>query len=142
MSAPTSPASPATQATQATVTIAMVAQRLRVLPGRLVVEAVPPEETSAAQGTWRVLVGAPEGLTRVREAAPGEGDHWVALYSDETAHDLDTPGMTVSVLAPLAAAGCPVFVASTAAADLVLVPADDLPRAVAALRTAGHTVTG
>lgn len=136
------PATQATQTTQATVTIAVVAQRLRVLPGRLVVEAVPREEASAAQGTWTVLVGAPEGLTRVREAAPGDDECWVALYSDGTAHDLDTPGMTVSVLAPLAAAGCPVFVASTAAADLVLVPADDLPRAVAALRAAGHTVTG
>ncbi|MFC3807682.1 hypothetical protein [Terrabacter sp. MAHUQ-38] len=38
----------------------------------------------------------------------------------------------------MAAVGCPVFVASSLTADLVLVPEDRLAAACAALRGAGH----
>jgi hypothetical protein len=49
--------------------------------------------------------------------------------------------MLAGVVAPLGAAGVPVFVASTWAADLVLVPEPRLPDALAALRAAGHEIS-
>ncbi|MCP2311668.1 ACT domain-containing protein [Kitasatospora paracochleata] len=119
-----------------------VAQQLRVLPGDLVVEHLAGEPRPPA-GEWLALVRAPEGLTVVRPARPEDGadrERWSALYSGDTAHALDLPGMLAAVLTPLAAGGIPVFVASTFHADLVLVPAGQLARAAAALRAAGHLV--
>ena len=84
-----------------------------------------------------VRVAAPDGLAVVRSDPDGT---WRALFSGASAHDLDVPGMTVSILAPLSVADVSVFVASTTTADLVLVPEADLERAVSALREAGHTV--
>lgn len=71
--------------------------------------------------------------------ADSDGD-WVALYTGGTAHDLETTGMTVALIAPLSAAGIPIFVTSTLSADLVLVPTESVERAETALRTAGHIV--
>jgi hypothetical protein len=78
----------------------------------------------------------------IRRARPTDEpavERWRALYGGATAHGLDLPGVLAALLAPLADAGLAVFVASTYAADLVLVPAARLADA-AALRTAGHTV--
>jgi hypothetical protein len=87
-------------------------------------------------------VRAPEGLTVIREASAGaDGEHWVALYSGETAHAVDVPGMLAALISPLAAAGIAVFVASTFHADLVLVPLARQADAVKVLRSAGHEVT-
>ncbi len=126
-----------------------VAQQLRLLPGRFVVEHLAGTEHSAGgaapapDGEWLALVRAPEGLTVIRPVRPGEGaapEQWAALYSGDTAHAVDVPGMLAALLAPLAAAGVPVFVASTFHADLVLVPVEQIPAAEAALRAAGHLV--
>ncbi|MEW1908493.1 ACT domain-containing protein [Kitasatospora sp. NPDC085895] len=119
-----------------------VSQQLRVLPGEFVVEhlgdgAPPPD------GAWLSLVRTPEGLTVVRPSRPGEGpgaERWSALYGGDTAHAVDVPGMLAALLAPLAAAGVPVFVASTFHADVVLVPTGSVAAARAVLRAAGHTV--
>jgi hypothetical protein len=117
------------------------AQRLRLVPGRFVVEHLPA--AVAPPNGWIAQVRAPEGLTVVREVVEHERAGtglWRALYGGETAHGLDLPGMLAALLEPLAVAAIPVFVASTFHADLVLVPETDTERAVAALRAAGHTV--
>lgn len=117
------------------------AQRLRLVPGRYVVEHQPAD--AAAPSGWIAQVRAPEGLTVVREVVDREteaAEFWRALYGGESAHGLDLPGMLAALLEPLAEAAVPVFVASTYHADLVLVPESALDRAVAALRGAGHEV--
>ncbi|MFD8085190.1 ACT domain-containing protein [Kitasatospora sp. NPDC059722] len=142
---------------------AAVPQQLAVLPGEFIVEQHGPG-APVPGGDWLALVRAPEGLTVVRPAdadadAGGEGDadadadaggagegegegaeRWAAFYGGQTAHGLDVPGMLAALLTPLAAAGIPVFTASTFHADLVLVPVARLAAATAALRAAGHVV--
>lgn len=78
----------------------------------------------------------------IREAAPdtAPADRWVGLYDADAGHGLDVPGLLASVVGPLAAAGVPVFVASTYHADLVLVPEPKWDAATVALRAAGHTI--
>lgn len=121
-----------------TISIGVVPQTLRLLDGEFVIEAFV---SSSADQSALVMTHAPDGSTQVRTAQPTDSEKWVAFFSGDTAHDLDTPGMTVSVVAPLSAAGCAVFVASTATADIVLVPTAARERAIGALRDAGHTVT-
>ena len=117
------------------------AQSLRLVPGRFAVEHLPA--AVAPPTGWIAQVRAPEGLTVVREVVEretGDAELWRALYGGDTAHGLNVPGMLAALLEPLAAAGVPVFVASTFHADLVLVPEAEVERAVAALRAAGHSV--
>ncbi|MFF1508335.1 ACT domain-containing protein [Streptomyces sp. NPDC058326] len=118
-------------------------QHLRVLNGSFVVEHAEDEANSLA-GPWISLVRAPEGLTVVREWRAGDtvedGDVWVALYSGDTAHGLDVPGMLALLLSPLAEGGVPVFVASTYNADLILVPRDRVRDAADVLRARGHRI--
>jgi hypothetical protein len=54
--------------------------------------------------------------------------------------DLALTGIMLSLLRPLADAGCPVFTIATHDTDFLLVKAVDLKRAVGALRAAGHVV--
>jgi hypothetical protein len=117
-------------------------QRLRVLPGDFVVEHLAGG-VQIPDGEWLALARAPEGLTVVRPARAGDDqgtERRSVLYGGDTAHGLDAPGMLAALLTPLAAAGVPVFIASTFHADLVLVPAALLPAAIAALQSAGHVV--
>ena len=74
-----------------------------------------------------------------RDASAERG--WCAL---EVAGPLDfsLTGVVASLLSPLADAAVPIFVLSTFDTDYVLVREPELPRAVEALRTAGHTVDG
>ena len=87
---------------------------------------------------WQV--DAPDGRTVVARAKDVDAERWKGLYGDQSAHPVDLPGMLLSVLLPLAAVSCPVFVASTQAADIVLVPTQRADEAEGALRAAGHTV--
>lgn len=66
-------------------------------------------------------------------------DRWVGLHGDDP-HDLDLSGTLAAVVGPLGSAGVPVFVASTHASDLVLVPAARYDEAAKVLRAAGHEV--
>ncbi|MEU8517607.1 ACT domain-containing protein [Kitasatospora sp. NPDC048722] len=120
---------------------AAVPQQLTVRPGEFIVEQHGPG-APVPGGDWLALVRAPEGLTVVRPAGAGDAgaERWAAFYGGQTAHGLDVPGMLAALLTPLAAAGIPVFTASTFHADLVLVPAAHLAAATAALRGAGHAV--
>ena len=54
--------------------------------------------------------------------------------------DLTLTGILASLLQPLADAACPVFTVATHDTDYLLVPGHELPRAVVALRAAGHVV--
>jgi uncharacterized protein len=56
--------------------------------------------------------------------------------------DLSMTGVLLSLLEPLARAGVSIFAVSTYDTDHVLVRADRLDDAVAALRAAGHRVEG
>lgn len=125
-----------------TIAVTVVPQHLELLPGSFVIEQPAADSTvSAAEEGWTVVTNSREGVTRVRPAREGESvDRWVAFYSGGTAHGLDVPGMTVSLLAPLSAASCALYVASTAVADLVFVPQGDQDLAVSALSEAGHIV--
>lgn len=115
-------------------------QRLRFLAGRFQVDHRPAVSVPPPGEEWLSIVRAPEGLTVVRVAEVGEEAAWAALYSGDTAHDLDVPGMLAALLVPLRDAGVSVFVCSTFHADIVLVPEDQRAEAVAALRAAGHEV--
>lgn len=115
-------------------------QSLRFLPGRYIMDTVPEADGVPGGLDWLALVRAPEGLTVIRRVDDDTDDAWTALYSGDTAHALDVPGMLVALLEPLRQAAVPVFVASTFHADVVLVPQARRTDAVHALRAAGHEV--
>jgi hypothetical protein len=66
---------------------------------------------------------------------------WCAL---EVAGPLDfsLTGVVAALVTPLAEAEVPIFVLSTFETDYILVRERDLPRSVAALTAAGHTIDG
>ena len=121
------------------------AQRLRIVPSQFTVGHVP-DAVFPEDDEWIALVRAPEGLTVIRESwGQQPGQRWVGFYGDDTAgnaHGFDLPGLLAAVVAPLAAAQVPVFVASTFHADLVLVPVERHGDAVTALEEAGHKIVG
>jgi hypothetical protein len=122
------------------IEIDIVPQRLRVLPGYFVVDGAAGPSSQAATAAV-ATVFAPDCTTSVRRVEQEGPDTWNCLYGDESAHELDVPGMAVSVLAPLAASSISIFVVSTLTADLILVPTTSLDAAVDALRLAGHVVS-
>jgi hypothetical protein len=98
---------------------------------------VPPE---ALDSPWTVVARTP-GETTLAVPWPGpgaSGPYRVLRLEGPLDHAL--VGVLVQLLVPLAAAGVPVFAVSTFDTDHVLVPADRLGAAVAALTVAGHTV--
>ncbi|WP_284251560.1 ACT domain-containing protein [Litorihabitans aurantiacus] len=64
---------------------------------------------------------------------------WRALYADG-AIPFGLTGVVASLVDPLAAIGCPVFVVSTFDGDVLMTPGDRHADAVGALRAAGHTI--
>jgi hypothetical protein len=114
-------------------------QTLRVLGGSYVLDR-PADVTDANQraGVLAVVFG-PDGTTVMRRANAGE-DGWSALWNGDEAHDVQATGMLSAIVAPLAAARVPVWVASSFDGDLVLVPADRLDEASGVLQAAGHQV--
>ena len=66
---------------------------------------------------------------------------WVALKLHGP-FDFGLTGILAAVLEPLRDAGVGIFALSTFDTDYVLVAAEQLPEALAALRGAGHTVEG
>lgn len=120
---------------------------LTVLPDifavcRLPAGAEPPAWATA--GSFYAFTRTPEELSLVCEqdqvpagvtCQPG----WRGL---QVAGPLDfaLTGVLASLAQPLAAAGVSIFALSTYDTDYVLVPDQDLPAALAALRAAGHTL--
>lgn len=115
-----------------------VPQKLHLRPDIFTIERHDSEDI-VSSADWVALVRAPQGLTVIRTVADAV-DGWRA-FEGQSSHELDVPGMLLSILAPLGEAGLPVFAASTYDADLVLVPASHAEKAVAVLSTAGHQVT-
>lgn len=120
---------------------------LRVLPGRFAVCRLPAVASIPA---W-ALAGAFVSLTRTadelsivcaeesvpREVAAERG--WRALRVVGTL-DFALTGVLAALAVPLAEAGVSIFALSTYDTDYLLVREGDLPRAVAALKHAGHSV--
>jgi hypothetical protein len=114
-------------------------QTLRVLDGSYVLDR-PADVTDVSQrADVLAVVFGPDGTTVMRRASAGE-DGWSALWNGDEAHDVQATGMLSAIVAPLAAAGVPVWVASSFDGDLVLVPADRLDEASGVLQAAGHLV--
>jgi hypothetical protein len=114
-------------------------QNLRVLEGRFVLARVTDARAVAAEPDLLALVLGPDGGAAMRRDDTAE-DAWAALWNGDDAHDPDATGMLSAVVAPLAAAGLPVWTAASYDGDLVLVPAGRIQEAADALRRAGHPV--
>jgi hypothetical protein len=110
-----------------------------VLDGSYVLDR-PADVTDANQrADVLAVVFGPDGTTVMRRANAGE-DGWSALWNGDEAHDVQATGMLSAIVAPLAAARVPVWVASSFDGDLVLVPTDRLDEASGVLQAAGHQV--
>jgi len=103
-----------------------------------------PEWAVASPGALLSLTRGEEELSIVcaEAAVPAEIDRsggWRALRVAGTLeHGLT--GILVSLAAPLAEAGVPIFAISTFDTDYLLVPGSDLERATEALAAAGHSI--
>ncbi|GAA3387411.1 ACT domain-containing protein [Cryptosporangium minutisporangium] len=117
--------------------VTFVPQHLTLRPETFAIERHDTEDV-VGTADWIALVRGPDGLTVIRTVTDGD-DGWRA-FQGQDAHELDVPGMLLSIITPLSEADLPIFAASTYAADLVLVPASHAEKAVALLRTAGHDV--
>jgi hypothetical protein len=114
-------------------------QTLRVLDGSYVLERLAGgAEVIPRAGVLAVVFG-PDGCTVMRRDDSGE-DAWSALWNGDEAHNVQATGMLSAVVAPLAAGGVPVWVASGYDGDLVLVPAGRLDEAAGVLQAAGHRI--
>ena len=102
--------------------------------------------SAPSPGPFSLLVQAMEETTLVcpLDHAPAEAEidaGWRCLRIAQS-FDFGVPGILASVLDPLAKAGIGIFATSTFSTDYVLVKERDVDRAVEALQTAGHRVTG
>ncbi|GBF06419.1 hypothetical protein DAERI_090005 [Deinococcus aerius] len=121
---------------------------LSVLEGEFAVAQVPPGSSLplwAARGLLWAVVGAPGEVSVVTGAANVPPDvraepGWVALRLHGP-FPFELTGILAAVLNPLRDAGVGIFALSTFDTDYVLVKADRLPDALAALRRAGHEIT-
>jgi hypothetical protein len=127
--------------TAPTLTLHLTAERLVVC--RLDPHA--PLPVWAQAGTFLSLTRTPEELSLVcpEEHVPADitaQGGWRAL---QVAGPLDfsLTGVLAALARPLAEAGVPIFALSTYDTDYVLVKETDLPRAVRALRDAGHRIS-
>jgi uncharacterized protein len=112
--------------------------RLDVLRGEFAIvklDAADPIPPWAA-GEFVSITRTRDELSIVCEAPAGE---WRCLKVQGPL-DFSLVGILASLAEPLAKAGVPIFVISTFDTDYILVKADNLERAIEALRSAGHTV--
>lgn len=122
---------------------------LELLAERLAVVRLPPD----ADVPQLPLGGALLSLTVTRDeisivcpedAAPEGGESATGWRALRVAGELDFSliGIMAALTSALAQAGVSVFALSTYTTDYLLVREESLEQAVAALRAAGHTVTG
>jgi hypothetical protein len=114
-------------------------QTLRVLDGSYVLDRPPEGIDLDLRADVLAVVFGPDGSTVMRRDDAG-ADAWSALWNGDEAHDVQATGMLSAIVAPLAAAGVPVWVVSSFNGDLVLVPTDRLDEACEVLQAAGHQV--
>ena len=99
----------------------------------------------AGDGTFTSVTRTRDELSVVcAEAAVPEGIRseggW-RVFRMEGPLDFGMTGILASVAVPLAGAGVSIFAVSTFDTDYVLVKEGEVPRAIAALRVAGHRVS-
>ena len=122
---------------------------LTILPETLAICRLDPAAAVPAwaeAGAFRSATRTPSELSVVcRDDAPPPGvaanRGWRAIAVAGTL-DFALTGILSSLAAPLAAAGISIFAVSTHDTDYVLVKAEALGRAVAALAAAGHRFSG
>jgi hypothetical protein len=114
-------------------------QTLRVLDGSYVLDRPADVTEVIPRADVLAVVFGPDGSTVMRRDDTDE-DAWSALWNGDEAHDVQATGMLSAIVAPLAAAGVPVWVVSSYDGDLVLVPTDRLDEASEVLQAAGHQV--
>ena len=122
---------------------------LAILPEPLAICRLGPEEgvPSWAQiGAFHTATRTPTELSIVcrDDAAPASvtsSRGWRAIAVEGTL-DFALTGILASLAGPLTAAGVSIFAVSTYDTDYVLVKAETLGRAVAALAAAGHRFSG
>ena len=113
-------------------------QTLRMLDGSYVLDRPADVTDVDLRADVLAVVFGPDGSTVMRRNDAGE-DAWSALWNGDEAHDVQATGMLSAIVAPLGAAGVPVWVVSGFDGDLVLVPADRLDEASGVLQAAGHS---
>jgi hypothetical protein len=124
---------------------------LRSLSGEYVIARFPVDTDAAPLLTDLLRTGVLVSLTRTDQevsivcaagSAPAGAEldgPWQALYAGGPI-PFGLTGVVASLVDPLAAIGCPVFVVSTFDGDVVMTPSDRHDEAVTALRGAGHTI--
>ncbi len=118
--------------------------RLELLAERYAV-CTAPHPLEPGPGALAAVLRGEDGFTWVgpEAAAPQAAacrGGWRAL-AVEGPLDFGLTGVLAALTAPLAQAGVPVFVLSTWSTDFLLVPAEQLEAARAALVAAGHALT-
>jgi hypothetical protein len=126
---------------------------LHPLTGDYVIARLPADASvpgklldSAASDGYVSVTRTPQELSIVcrAELAPAGAEidgPWSALYAGGPI-PFGLTGVVTSLVAPLSAAGCPVFVVSTFDGDILMVPSADAERARMLLEQAGHTLLG
>ncbi len=120
---------------------------LAFVPGELAICRLASDDAIpawAAAGVFFVVARTHDELSIVCDASAvplgvRTSAGWRALYLVGT-FDLAMVGVLLSIAAPLAAAAVSIMPVATFDADYILVRAQDVDRAVAALRDAGHEV--
>jgi hypothetical protein len=120
---------------------------LTVLRGRYVILQFPPDAPVpawAAPGEFSSITRTSQELSIVclRENAPlaqlpAADWHAIKVHGP---FQFDEIGVLASLATPLAAAEIGIFVVSTFDTDYLLIQSKDIRRAIAALKSAGHTV--
>ncbi|MCC9145869.1 MULTISPECIES: ACT domain-containing protein [unclassified Arthrobacter] len=90
-----------------------------------------------SDGDWGADPDAPAAAV-----APADAEidgMWAAFYASGPI-PFGLTGVVTSLVAPLSAAGCPVFVVSTFDGDILMVPAPQYGQARDVLQAAGHTL--
>lgn len=107
---------------------------------RLSVCSLPPDWRGKLDGPFHATIHTPGETTVIVAEGREPGDAqiepgWAALEI-EGPIPFDQVGVLLGLLAPLAAAGIPIFAVSTFASDVVLIRRADLDRALGALESA------
>jgi hypothetical protein len=104
---------------------------------------VPLPEMPESAPIWAAVRTATELSLVVPEGAEPEGAKtdagWSVLRVVQP-HDLEVPGVTASLAAPLAEIGVPIFMLATFDTDYLLVQVSRFDEAIAQLRAAGHRI--
>ncbi|WP_314094612.1 ACT domain-containing protein [Microbacterium foliorum] len=122
---------------------------LQRLPGEYVVARFPVSSDVRSllvdvigEGSFVSITRTPQEISIVcpADSAPPDAEidgPWAALYVGGPI-PFGLTGVVTSLVSPLSAIGCPVFVVSTYDGDVLMVPRGDADRAEEALTNAGH----